>query len=232
MILITPDTITPGCDSMSNVICEAVNEYRPDYTQDHDNCGGNYVELKMHKLIYTSRSDTSFSQAVALENTLSDDTKEDILASYNSTDFTMNKYVNDENIPTLEFQSINFHNYFIEIERYLDDHSERQMSRHLKKLVNKIDASFEFNEDCQNPMYPKLFNQHNFVDWYAGTPHFFDDEVMIDRCDFLKDINNAIVHYVHNYACSGDEKKIKRKKRKLTYRFCPNRFGNSMKTYF
>jgi len=83
MILITPDTITPGCDSMSNVICEAVNEYRPDYTQDHDNCGGNYVELKMHKLIYTSRSDTSFSQAVALENTLSDDTKEDILASYN-----------------------------------------------------------------------------------------------------------------------------------------------------
>ena len=43
-------------------------------------------------------------------------------------------------------------------------------------------------------MYPKLFNQHNFVDWYAVTPHFFDDEVMIDRCDFLKDINNAIMN--------------------------------------
>jgi len=144
----------------------------------------------------------------------------------------MNEYINAENNPAFEFQSLNFHNYFIEIEKYLDSHGERQLSRHLKKLVSKFDSMFEFSNDCESPMYPAYFNQHNFVNWFAGTQHFFDDDVMIDNCQFLKDVNNAIVYYVHNYACSGNEKAMKRMKRRLTYKFCPHRFGNSMKTYF
>ena len=70
------------CDRMGNVICEAVNEYRPNYTQKSDRCTTNYGELKSHYIIYSSRSN-SFSDAVSFEDSAPDHIIDDILNSYN-----------------------------------------------------------------------------------------------------------------------------------------------------
>ena len=42
------------CDSMQPVICEEVNEYKPNYTQKSDTCTTNYAEIRSDYIIYSS----------------------------------------------------------------------------------------------------------------------------------------------------------------------------------
>ncbi|CBY11318.1 unnamed protein product [Oikopleura dioica] len=130
-------------------------------------------------------------------------------------------------------QTANFDEYFESVEEYLKTQKQRNLAKGIAKLLTIVHRDITFEDDCVEPLFPAFYHKADFRNWYSATLHLFEDDTdTLDNCYFLEHIHDDIVHFSHNYACTGNPNRIKYLKGRLTYKFCNHRFGNSMSTYF
>ncbi|CBY38521.1 unnamed protein product [Oikopleura dioica] len=142
----------------------------------------------------------------------------------------LDQFQHPEDVLTLEVQTANFDEYFESVEEYLKTHKQRNLAKGIAKLLTIVHRDITFEEDCVEPLFPAFYHKADFRNWYSATLHLFEDDTdTLDNCYFLEHIHDAIVHFSHNYACTGNPNKIKYLKRRLTYKFCNHRFGNSIR---
>lgn len=228
------------CDIKLPVVCEEIRQYKSAHKitgHNSQDCGSHGLDVK--GFTYELRP----QRGLQIKNSIIDEEMQFQL--FEETDFfdridlsgndtnVLDQFQHPEDVLTLEVQTANFDEYFESVEEYLKTHKQRNLAKGIAKLLTIVHRDITFEEDCVEPLFPAFYHKADFRNWYSATLHLFEDDTdTLDNCYFLEHIHDAIVHFSHNYACTGNPNKIKYLKRRLTYKFCNHRFGNSMSTYF
>ena len=90
----------------------------------------------------------------------------------------------------------------------------------LKTLKTKTMLKIQFSERylCDENPYAKDGYQAEFYFWHISRNNSKHDNV----CELFRDVHDGIVHFIHEFGCTGDFKAINRKLTNLVPHFCPD----------
>lgn len=101
--------------------------------------------------------------------------------------------------------------------------NDRNSSKHARKLANlkrTVMSKIEFSEQelCDESPYAKKQYQNGFYFWHLSRNNSEHETV----CEIFRDVHDGIIHFVHEFGCTGEFYAINRKLKKLVPYFCPD----------
>jgi hypothetical protein len=118
-----------------------------------------------------------------------------------------------------ENQQIRFNDFLDKAIREAFDKSRRH-ARKLTRIKESTLPKIEFSdrELCAESLYAEDKYENEFYYWHLSRNISEHDNV----CEIFRDFHDGIIHYIHEFGCTGDIKAIDRKFTKLLPFFCPD----------
>jgi len=222
------------CSKYFPFICEVPDAMKNSYyVRKNEKCKDTVITHYRTPWVPNNQASGSAPRLAQEEEEKEDDEFMNDIHLLNNTEF-QEKYENYRQINDFENQKNNFEDYFNAVFANLKNRKKvKTFKNRIFNLLTSLRADFTFYSECKAPLFPDYYRKTDFRNWYFGNPHFFDvNDESFDKCYFLEHISEAVLHFTHNFACEGDFRRLKRKKKNLIYRYCPHRFRESLFTYF